>query len=202
MRFFDPQQGRVLLDGTDLRVLGQEELARQVALVAQEVILLTGSVADNITLGRPWVTPERLEQALAVSGAGQFVSALEQGLATPLGPGGRSLSAGQRQLLSLARALAGHPRVLVLDEATSSVDPESERLLQAALPRVMAGRTALVVAHRLTTVRRADNILVMRRGRIVEQGGHDQLMARGGVYARLVRLQELKSGEGGHGPGD
>jgi ATP-binding cassette subfamily B protein len=195
LRFYDPQEGRVLLDGVDLRQMEERAIARRVALVSQEVQLLTGTVRENIVLGRPEATPARLERALAVSGAGHFVAGLEQGLDTPVGEGGRGLSAGQRQLLSLARALAGDPRVLVLDEATSSVDPESERLLQEALPRVMAGRTALVVAHRLTTVRGADNILVMQAGRVVEQGRHDELMRKEGLYARLVRLQQIKQKE-------
>ncbi len=203
LRLRDPQQGRVLLDGIDVRQLSPEALARQVALVAQEVFLLAGSVEENIRLGRPWVSDAMLTEAMAVSGVAEFIPGLEQGLATPLGEGGHVLSAGQRQLLSLARALAGQPRVLILDEATSSVDPESERLIQSALPRVMAGRTCLVVAHRLTTIRRAHRILVMRRGLIVEQGTHEELLAQQGLYHRLLRLQQIKDQEGaGHGPGD
>lgn len=193
-RFFDPDQGRVLIDGVEPREMSPADLARMAAVVPQEVFLFSGTVEDNITLGRKEVTPQRLKQALEVSGAAQWVHGLDQGLQTQLGEGARRLSAGQRQILSLARALAGDPRVLVLDEATSSVDPESERLIQEALPRVMTGRTCLVVAHRLSTVRWADNILVMQGGRVVEQGRHQELMKQNGVYARLVQLQELQSG--------
>jgi ATP-binding cassette subfamily B protein len=201
-RLYDPWQGRVLIAGCDLRRLAEEELARLVALVPQEVFLFAGSVADNITLGRKEVTPDRLRRALEVTGARQLVEELPQGLDTPLGEGARRLSAGQRQLLALARALAADPKVLVLDEATSAVDPHSERLIQQALPRVMAGRTTLVVAHRLSTVRRADRILVMDKGRIVEQGTHHQLMAAGGLYHRLVRLRERETAQGGDQHGD
>ncbi|MCA1905699.1 MAG: ABC transporter ATP-binding protein/permease [Desulfarculus sp.] len=201
LRLHDPQQGRVLLDGVDLRELDPAGLARRVALVDQEVFLFSGDLRDNLTLGRDWVTPSGLEAALAVSGADAVARQLPEGLDTPLGEGGRRLSAGQRQLLSLARALAGQPAVLVLDEATSSVDPQSERLIQEALPRIMAGRTALVIAHRLSTIRHADHILVMQKGRIVEQGRHEDLMAQDGVYARLVRLQRLRAAAEGAAPG-
>jgi len=202
MRLYDPNQGRVAIDNTDLKDMDRADVARRVALVSQEVFLLSGSVRDNIALGRDSVDQAALERALEVSGAAGFVERLPQGLDTPLGEGARRLSAGQRQLLAFARAVAGAPRVLVLDEATSSVDPVSERLIQQALPRIMAGRTSLVVAHRLSTIRRADNILVMHQGRVVEQGRHDELMATGGLYARLVRLQRLKDKEERDGPGD
>ncbi len=191
-RFYDPQAGRVLIDGVDVRELEPEQLARLVAVVPQEVFLFAGTVEENITLDRPWITAESLARALEVTGADQWVAGLPEGLQTRLGEGARRLSEGQRQLLALARALAGRPRVLVLDEATSNVDPHSEHLIQQALPRVMAGRTSLVVAHRLSTVRRAHHILVMRRGRVVESGRHRQLMAADGLYARLVRLQGLR----------
>ncbi len=202
MRLYDPDQGRVAIDHTDLRDMDRSDVARRVALVSQEVFLLSGSVRDNIALGRDKVDQAALERALEVSGAAGFVERLPQGLDTPLGEGARRLSAGQRQLLAFARAVAGAPRVLVLDEATSSVDPVSERLIQQALPRIMAGRTSLVVAHRLSTIRRADNILVMNQGRVVEQGRHDELMAKEGLYARLVRLQRLKDKEERDGLGD
>ena len=198
LRLYDPQEGRVLIDGVDLTRVERGELARRVALVDQDVFLLAGTVADNIVLGRDWIDEAHLRQALEVSGARHFVDQLDHGLDTELGEGARRLSAGQRQLLALARALAGHPAVLVLDEATSAVDPESERLIQDALPRVMAGRTSLVVAHRLSTIQHADRILVMSRGRIVEQGTHQQLLAAGGLYTRLVELQEAAAGRNRH----
>ena len=201
-RLYDCDSGRVLIDGCDVKKLTPSCLARKVSMVSQEVFLFAGSVAENITLGRGHVTARMLSEALQVSGASAFVERLEQGADTPLGEGGLSLSAGQRQLLSLARALAGEPDILVLDEATSSVDPESEKLMQEALPRVMAGRTALVVAHRLSTVRHADNILVMKDGLIAEQGTHDELLKKSGIYARLVKLQHIKDKlEGRHGDG-
>jgi ATP-binding cassette subfamily B multidrug efflux pump len=201
-RLYDPQQGEVLIDGLPVHELSPECLAAKVAMVSQEVYLFAGSVAKNLSLDRPGVDREALKRALQISGAAGFVNELPRGMETELGEGGLSLSAGQRQLLSLARALAGGPDILVLDEATSSVDPESERLMQQALPRMMAGRTALVVAHRLSTIKRADNILVMQAGRVIEQGRHEELLAKGGMYTRLVRLQRIRKGlEESHGHG-
>lgn len=191
LRFYDPQRGRVLVDGVDLKQVDEAALASRLALVDQDVFLSADTVAENISLGREWVDRASVERASRESGADRFISHLPQGLDTPLGEGARKLSAGQRQLLALARALAGDPAILILDEATSQVDPESERLIQQALPRVTAQRTSLVVAHRLSTVRRADNILVMSRGQVVEQGAHDDLVRAGGLYAKLVRLQEI-----------
>jgi ATP-binding cassette subfamily B protein len=202
MRLMDPQQGRVLIDGQDLRGLDESQIARLVALVPQEVFLFSGTVRENITLGRREVSEDSLQRALEVCRADRWLAQMPQGLETRLGEGARRLSAGQRQLLALARALAGDPRVLVLDEATSAVDPDSERLIQEALPRVMAGRTSLVVAHRLSTIRRADNIVVMQKGEVAEQGDHAGLMAAGGLYARLVKLEEMREqGRQEHGHG-
>lgn len=193
MRHYDPTGGRVLLDGVDLKAYSPGELAGLVALVSQEVYIISASFLENITLGRAEVDDARLQSALEVSGAKVIASRLPGGLDTRLGEGGHELSAGQRQIVSLARALAGGPKVLVLDEATASVDPESERLIQKALPLVMGGRTSLVVAHRLSTIQRADNILVMQKGRIVESGKHQDLIGRGGLYANLVRLQKIRN---------
>ena len=195
LRAYDPQQGRVLLDGVDLRSLSPADLARMVALVPQEVFLFSGTVRENTHLDRPWVDADSMEKALAASGAMEFISGLPQGLDTKVGEGGRGLSAGQKQLIALARALAGSPRMLILDEATASVDPESERLIQKALPAALAGRTSLVVAHRLSTIQNADQILVMSKGRIVERGRHEELLGAGGLYSKLVRLNRIKSRE-------
>ncbi|KIX14818.1 ABC transporter ATP-binding protein [Dethiosulfatarculus sandiegensis] len=192
LRLYDPWQGRVFLDGVDLRRADPLDLAAKVALVPQEVFIKSGTIKHNITLGRERVTEENLDMALSVTGAGEFVNRLEKGLHTKVGSGGQGLSAGQRQLIALARALAGDPGLLVLDEATSAVDPVSEKQIQRALPKVMQGRTSLVVAHRLSTVRRADNILVMKKGRICEQGTHAELLKKNGVYAGLVRHERLR----------
>lgn len=192
LRLYDPWQGRVLLDGVDLTQADPLDLAAKVALVPQEVFIKSGTIRHNITLGRDQVTERALDQALAITGANEFVKRLEKGLQTRVGSGGQGLSAGQRQLIALARALAGDPGLLVLDEATSSVDPVSEKQIQKALPKVMQGRTSLVVAHRLSTVRRADRILVMKKGRICEQGMHNELLALDGVYAGLVRHERLR----------
>ena len=195
LRAYDPQHGTVGLDGVDLRNMAPAELSRMVCLVPQEVFLFAGTVRENIHLDRSWVDEASLRQALSVSGAADFISELPDGLETRVGEGGRGLSAGQKQLIALARALAGSPRVLILDEATASVDPESERLIQKALPAAMAGRTSLVVAHRLSTIQHADMILVMSKGRIVERGKHDELLRSGGLYGKLVRLNQLKARE-------
>ncbi|MBF0285434.1 MAG: ABC transporter ATP-binding protein [Magnetococcales bacterium] len=188
-RTHDVLQGAVELDGVDLRALDPAELRRRVGVIPQETFLFAGTIADNIGLQDPSVAPEAIRQAAEAAGAMRFIDLLPQGLETPLLERGVNLSAGQRQLLGIARALAFDPAVLALDEATSSVDQISERWIQEALHRLLQGRTALIVAHRLSTILDADRILVLSRGRIVEQGNHAALMAQNGIYAKLYALQ-------------
>jgi ATP-binding cassette subfamily B protein len=163
-------------------------------MVQQETFLFAGTVAENIHLGDPEITQERVRQAAEETGAMAFIQGLARGLHTPLAERGVNLSAGQRQLLGITRVLAFQPRVLVMDEATSSVDTMSERLLQEAVERLMAGRTSVIIAHRLSTILHADRIIVLSGGGIVEQGSHRELMAHNGLYARLYALQFATKG--------
>jgi len=188
-RLYEVSRGQVLLDDFDLRDLPQAELRRRVAMVLQDVFLFSGSVADNLRLGREDVDRATIEAAARAVEAHRFIELLPKGYDTELRERGTNLSSGQRQLLSFARALAHGADVLVLDEATSSIDTETEALIQKALRRLWEGRTALVIAHRLSTIQDVDRIFVLHKGRIVEEGSHEVLLARRGVYHRLYQLQ-------------
>jgi ATP-binding cassette subfamily B protein len=188
LRMYDATAGRVLVDGRDVRELDPRALRRATGLVLQDVFLFQGSVADNLRLGED-IPRERLEEAARAAHADRFVARLPKGLDTDVRERGTALSTGERQLLSIARALAVDPRVLILDEATSSVDSESEALIQDALAKLMRGRTCIMIAHRLSTIRSADRIVVLHGGRIAEEGPHEDLVRRDGLYAKLHRLQ-------------
>lgn len=189
LRFFDPQQGRVLLDGRDLRELKQAAFRRHCALVAQEPFLFNDSVGANIRFGKLDATDEELEAAAKMANAHDFIAALPQGYKTFVGERGVKLSGGQKQRLCIARAFLANPRILLLDEATAAVEPESEALIQAALERLMQGRTTAIITHRLSMVRGCDQILVIENGSVSERGTHEALLAGGGWYGRMYPLQ-------------
>ncbi|CAN5138625.1 N/A [soil metagenome] len=186
-RFYDPTRGAVLVDGHDLRSVTQASLRRQLGVVPQEAFLFSGTIGDNIAFGRPEATADEIRAAARAVGAHDFITALEHGYDTPVGERGTQLSAGQRQLVAFARALAADPRVLILDEATSNVDLHTEGRIEEGLRRLLAGRTAIVIAHRLSTIRQAGRIIVLDGGRIVEQGTHDELLEAQGAYWRMYQ---------------
>ena len=188
LRFYDPERGRITVDGVDIRSLSTADLRSIIGFVQQDLFLFTGDILHNLTLDAP-VTPEAAREAARRVGADRFIERLPSGYGHELGERGRNLSVGERQLLSFARALALDPRILVLDEATSSVDAEAEAQIQRAISELMSGRTSLVVAHRLSTILHADEILVLHHGEIRERGSHRELLAQGGIYQRLYQLQ-------------
>jgi ATP-binding cassette subfamily B protein len=189
MRFYRPQRGQILLDGTDISAVPAAAVRRRIGLVLQDVYLFSDTVERNIDLGRSDVTDSRVREAARRVGVAPYVERLPEGFEQRLGERGSNLSAGERQLLSFARALAGDPDLLILDEATSAVDSEIEARIERALEELMTGRTSLVIAHRLSTIRNADRILVMHHGEIRETGTHEELLQLGGLYTRLHRLQ-------------
>ncbi len=188
-RFYDPTAGRIIIDGLDVRTVTTASLRRQIGIVPQETVLFAGNIRSNIAYGRPDATEAQIIEAARAANAHEFITRLEQGYDTPVGERGVRVSGGERQRIAIARAVLNNPRILILDEATSSLDATSERLVQDALDTLMRGRTTLVIAHRLSTVVNANRILVLSHGAIVEQGTHQELVARDGAYAKLFRSQ-------------
>ncbi|RIH78842.1 ABC transporter ATP-binding protein [Meiothermus hypogaeus] len=188
-RFYDVTEGRITLDGVDIRQLRLQDLRRHIALVPQETLLFSGSIEDNIRYGNPQASQAEVIEAAKAANAHTFIQEFPQGYQTLVGERGVKLSGGQRQRIAIARALLKNPRILILDEATSSLDSESEALVQEALDKLMQGRTTFVIAHRLSTVRNADRIVVLDKGQVVQQGTHEELLAQGGLYKDLYELQ-------------
>jgi ATP-binding cassette subfamily B multidrug efflux pump len=189
LRFYDIQRGQILLDGVDIRMLDVQDLRRQFGIVLQDPFLFTGTIESNIRLGTAGIDRATVEHAVEEIGLGEFMGSLPEGVATDVNERGSTLSVGQRQLINFARALAHNPRFLILDEATSSVDTKTEIQIREALDRLLSGRTALVIAHRLSTIQHADRILVFHKGRLREEGAHQELLAQRGIYYRLYQLQ-------------
>ena len=189
LRFYDIQRGQILLDGKDIRLIDLQDLRRQFGIVLQDPFLFTGTIESNVRLGTPGIDRTTVERAIDEIGLGEFIRSLPEGVASNVNERGSTLSVGQRQLINFARALAHNPRFLILDEATSSVDTKTELLIREALNRLLSGRTALVIAHRLSTIQHADRILVFHKGRLREQGAHQELLAQRGIYYRLYQLQ-------------
>ncbi len=192
-RFYDVSSGGILLDGIDIREFNQEDLRQLVGIVNQESILFNDTIRNNVALGRPDLTIEQVESAAKAAYAHDFIMEMEKGYESEIGERGGKLSGGQKQRLSIARALLKDPEILILDEATSALDSQSEKAVQMALESLMRNRTSLVVAHRLSTVMHADKIVVLEKGKIIEIGKHQELIAKGGLYAKLIQLQELGS---------
>jgi subfamily B ATP-binding cassette protein MsbA len=190
-RFYDAERGAIYIDGRPISDYTQESLRAHMGIVSQETILFNDTIRNNIAMGRTDVSDEQIVAAAKVANAHDFIMQSEAGYATNIGDRGTKLSGGQRQRLSIARAVLRNPEILILDEATSALDTESEKLVQEALTSLLEGRTSVVIAHRLSTIHNADRIIVIDAGRIAEQGTHTELMAKGGIYAKLIEMQSL-----------
>jgi ATP-binding cassette, subfamily B, multidrug efflux pump len=189
-RFYDPDSGSILIDGIDIKRISRNDLRSRIGLVMQDVFIFSGDIMENISLGREDLAEENIRDAIRDANAGRFIELLSDGIRHEVSEGGSTLSGGERQLLSFARALAANPGILILDEATSSVDPETERYIQEAIAGMTKKRTTMVIAHRLSTIRKADRIIVMHNGTIREQGTHEELMNKGGLYHKLNKFRE------------
>lgn len=190
-RFYDPTSGEILIDGISLRDYTQDSVRAHMSVVAQDTVLFNDTIEGNIAMGRPSATHEEIVEAAKVANADSFIRECPEGYDTNIGDRGVKLSGGQRQRLSIARAVLKNPDILILDEATSALDTESEKLVQDALNNLLKGRTSVVIAHRLSTIHNADKIIVVDHGRIAEQGTHAELMARNGIYAKLIEMQSF-----------
>jgi len=189
MRFYDIQKGAIRIDGVDIRQMELNDLRRRFGVVLQDPFLFTGTIENNIRLGSNWITDQQIETAAENVNVADFVRSLPEGFKAPVLERGSTMSTGQKQLISFARALAHNPKILVLDEATSSVDTETEIRVREALTRMVEGRTSVIIAHRLSTIQRADKIIVMHKGHVREIGSHQQLLAQRGIYWKLYQLQ-------------
>jgi ATP-binding cassette subfamily B protein len=189
MRFYDIQRGAIRIDGVDIRQMELNDLRRRFGVVLQDPFLFTGTIQNNIRLGSNWITDEEIETAAENVNVADFVRSLPEGFKAPVLERGSTMSTGQKQLISFARALAHNPKILILDEATSSVDTETEIRVREALTRMVEGRTSVIIAHRLSTIQRADKIIVMHKGHVREIGSHQELLAQRGIYWKLYQLQ-------------
>ncbi len=189
LRFYDVQQGSIKVDGVDIRQMPLADLRRRFGVVLQDPFLFTGTIGENIRLGTEWITDEAMMQAAEEVNVAEFIRSQPAGFEQGVHERGSTLSTGQKQLISFARALAHNPKILILDEATSSVDTETEFRVREALTKLVEGRTSLIIAHRLSTIQRADKIIVMHKGKVREMGSHQQLLAQRGIYYKLYQLQ-------------